>query len=174
MTDGTAWFELGVKQQENEREQKAIQALQRAVELDPSHLPSYLALAVSYTNDSNRQGTYDAVREWVEQNDKYRSAVQQFRFQNPERADASSSERFGRLIQCLIAMARSDVGEAIDADIQIALAVLLNTNEVGFRSLCHKDSFLTSCDRSRITRRPRIVFGQPWLCDPMYVLMLGA
>ena len=33
-----AWFSLGVKQQENEREQKAIQALRRALELDASYM----------------------------------------------------------------------------------------------------------------------------------------
>ena len=42
----------------------------------------------------------------------------------------SSHERFAWLIECLIVMARSDVGAGeVDADIQIALAVLLNTNE---------------------------------------------
>ena len=44
-----AWFQLGVKQQENEREGKAIQALRRALELDAAHLPSWLALAISQT-----------------------------------------------------------------------------------------------------------------------------
>ena len=67
--DATAWYELGVKQQENEREQQALLALQRAVELDPSHLPSWLAMAISYTNDSNRLGTYASIFEWVSRND---------------------------------------------------------------------------------------------------------
>ena len=56
-----AWFQLGVKQQENEREGKAIQALRRALELDPTHLPSWLALAISHTNEGNRHGTYEAM-----------------------------------------------------------------------------------------------------------------
>ena len=33
-TDALRWYELGVKQQENEREQKAVQALRRALELE--------------------------------------------------------------------------------------------------------------------------------------------
>jgi len=123
------WYELGVKQQENEREQKALQALQRAVELDPSHLPSWLALAISYTNDNNRQGTYEAIQEWVDKNENYHDAVQKFQSQVAELANTTIGERFSRLIQCLITMARSDLSENIDADIQIALAVLLNTNE---------------------------------------------
>lgn len=129
-TNAAAWFELGVKQQENEREHKAIQALRRAVDLDPSHLPTWLALAVSYTNDNDRLGTYNAIKEWVDRNGKYEAAVHQYRAQTPQNSSVSTTERFNRLIQCLITMARSDTSGEVDADIQIALAVLLNTNEV--------------------------------------------
>ncbi|KAF7782317.1 hypothetical protein Agabi119p4_1693 [Agaricus bisporus var. burnettii] len=124
MTNARAWFDLGVKQQENEREHKALQALQRAVELDPTHLPSWLALAISYTNDNNRQGTYDAVEEWVKRNDRY--ATDQSATAS---ASLSSHERYTQLVDRLIAMARDGTNGEIDADIQIALAVLLNTNE---------------------------------------------
>ena len=129
-TDALRWYELGVKQQENEREQKAVQALRRALELDPTHLPSWLALAVSHTNESNRQGTYAAIYEWVERNERYRGTVERFRALNPVDDEMLQTEKFANLIQCLIEMARGDASGEIDADIQIALAVLLNTNEV--------------------------------------------
>ncbi|KAF5380491.1 hypothetical protein D9615_004572 [Tricholomella constricta] len=129
MNNAAAWFELGVKQQENEREHKALQALTRAVELDPSHLPTWLALAVSNTNENNRVGTYDAINQWVDRNDRYKAAVQQFRTQNPSQSDAPLNERYAYLIESLIMMARTDTSGVVDADIQIALAVLLNTNE---------------------------------------------
>ena len=119
-----------MKQQENEREGKAIQALRRALELEPTHLPSWLALAVSHTNEGNRHGTYEAIREWVNHNVRYRDAIAAFRVAHPEREDASQPERFNRMIDCLITMARSDQSGVVDADIQIALAVLMNTNEV--------------------------------------------
>jgi peroxin-5 len=106
--------------------------LQRAVDLDPSHLSSWLALAISFTNDNNRQGTYDAVYEWVSRNGKYDEAVRQFRSQIPESRNLTLVERYNQLIECLITMARGDMTGDIDADIQIALAVLLNTNEVNF------------------------------------------
>lgn len=131
-SNASAWFELGVKQQENEREQKAIQALRRALELDPTHLPSWLALAVSYTNDGNRIGAYEAVQEWIERNAGYRDAVRAFRANSVLEEDATQAERFDHLIECLIAMARSSTSGEIDADIQVALAILMNTNEVGF------------------------------------------
>lgn len=129
-TNAQRWFELGVKQQENEREQKAVQALRRALELEPSHLPSWLALAISYTNESNRRGAYYAIREWVDRNELYRPVVEQFRALNPEAEDMVQSDRLANLVQCLIEAARSDTSGAIDADLQIALAVLLNTSEV--------------------------------------------
>jgi peroxin-5 len=127
--DAGAWYELGVRQQENEREHKAVQALQRAVELDPTHLASWLALAISHGNDSNRAGTYAAMREWVDRNDKYRSAPEIQAKPEP----STMGEQFNQLIERLIMMARSDTSGTIDADIQIALAVLLNTNEVSER-----------------------------------------
>jgi len=119
------WFELGVKQQENEREQKALQALERSVELDPSHLPTWLALAISHTNEGDRTGTYDAIRQWVNRNERYRFISDQY----PDDLNSSITERYARLIQCLIAMARGETNGEIDADVQVALAVLLNSEE---------------------------------------------
>ncbi|KZT26687.1 TPR-like protein [Neolentinus lepideus HHB14362 ss-1] len=127
--DAAGWYELGVKQQENEREHSAIQALWHAIELDPTHLPSWLALAISYTNEGIRQRAYGAIKEWVDRNERYKDAVDRHRAEYPETTSSLQSERFGNLIQCLIAMARSDTSGQIDADIQVALAVLLNTNE---------------------------------------------
>lgn len=129
-TNAARWYELGVKQQENEREQKAVQALRRALELDPTHLAAWLALAISHTNEGNRSGAYSAIREWVERNERYSAAVAHFRALNPEPEDARSSERLQNMMQCLMSIVREHAGGEIDADIQIALAVLLNTNEV--------------------------------------------
>ncbi|KAI0645671.1 TPR-like protein [Trametes meyenii] len=128
-TNASRWYELGVKQQENEREQKAVQALRRALELEPKHLPSWLALAVSHTNEGNRAGAYTAIREWMGHNERYAAAVAQFRALNPEGADATQGEKLTGLMHCLMSIVRENAGGEIDADIQIALAVLLNTNE---------------------------------------------
>lgn len=125
--NAAAWFELGVKQQENEREAKAIQALERAIELDPSHLPTWLALAVSYTNDTHRLGAYDAVREWALRNPKYQAVVSGSTLATAARGD------FAGLIDVLIRMATSTNHQnqgGVDADVQVALAVLLNATEV--------------------------------------------
>lgn len=128
--NAAAWFELGVKQQENEREQKAIHALRRALELDPACLPAWLALAVSHTNDGNRVGAYEAVQDWVSRNNRYAAAVAAHRAAHAVEDGAAESEKFSSLIDCLITMARSDTSGQVDADIQIALAILMNTDEV--------------------------------------------
>jgi peroxin-5 len=108
---------------------KAVQALQRAIDIDPSHLSSWLALAISHTNNSNRTETYNAIYEWVSRNEAYQAAVQNYRAQHPDSETSSNTDKFTNLIGCIIAMARSDTSGNVDADVQIALAVLLNTNE---------------------------------------------
>ncbi|KAI0743482.1 TPR-like protein [Daedaleopsis nitida] len=128
-TNAARWYDLGVKQQENEREQNAVQALRRAIELDPTYLAAWLALAISHTNEGNRSGAYGAIREWIERNERYSAAVAQFRVLNPEAADARPSEKLNYMMHCLMSIVRENAGGEIDADIQIALAVLLNTNE---------------------------------------------
>ncbi|KAL0578750.1 hypothetical protein V5O48_003248 [Marasmius crinis-equi] len=122
------WFELGVKQQENEREQKALAALQRANELDPSYLPTWLALAISHTNDGDRVNAYDAVKQWVVRNERHRAAAQEYLQRFPEPRDAPIKEKFIHICQCLISMAQRSADD-LDADIQIALGVLFYTEE---------------------------------------------
>ncbi|KAF8919851.1 hypothetical protein CPB85DRAFT_1275653 [Mucidula mucida] len=128
-SNAKAWYDLGVKQQENEREQKALQALNMAVELDPSHLSSWLALAISHTNDGDRHGTFTAIYDWAKRNGRYIDAIEsQLDKLSSETVtwDQSSSRQ---LIDCLMTMARMGSSDGIDADVQIALAVLFNSNE---------------------------------------------
>jgi peroxin-5 len=125
-TNADMWCALGVRQQENEREQKAIQALRRALELQPDHQAARLALAVSYTNESNKAATVEMLHEWVVRHEKFSTTTTK-----PNNDDSlSRSERTTGLINCLLEMARNDASGEIDADVQIALAVLLNINEV--------------------------------------------
>ena len=127
----SAWFELGVKQQENEREQKAISALQRAVDLDPTYLAAWLALAISHTNENQRSAADDTIEQWITRNEKYKSIVADHRSAFQAKRDDSilQREKHSALIECLMSIARSGNGE-IDADVQIALAVLLNSSDV--------------------------------------------
>jgi peroxin-5 len=151
-----AWFDLGVKQQANEREAKAIQALRRAVELDPSLLSAWLELAVSYTNEGNRSSAYDAIEDWIDRKESYVDAV--LRWRESRAGSSSKADRVQGLIGCLIEMARSVPGGAIDADVQIALGVLLNTSEVSGNP--SREKAASSVWRSRNTIKRGIVFKQ--------------
>lgn len=145
VTDPRAWYELGLKQQENEREYKALQALQRAVYLDPAYLSAWLALAVSHANNYNREGTLAAVTSWVTQNTRYKGAVERLYSADPQ---STLGQQYSQLIQCLISLATSDTSGEVDADIQIALAILLNTNE--------EYSKAQDCFRTALAVRPKV------------------
>ncbi|KAH9986881.1 hypothetical protein BJV74DRAFT_885774 [Russula compacta] len=110
--------------------------LQRALELDPTHLPSWLALAVSYTNEGDRHGTYEAVQNWVRHNDASRDFVAAYEANYG--AESNGANEFQKPVGCLISMAMGvpqPKSTEVDADVQIALAVLLNTNEILKRAL---------------------------------------
>lgn len=139
--NASCWYDLGIRQQSNEREAKAVQALRQCLNLDPSYLPAWLALAVSHTNESNRIETFKAVREWVLRNPdpRYKEVVE-------SRCETGSLRDMNELMALLIEMARVTGGinqerTQVDADVQVALAVLLNTVEDYQRAL---DCFLTA------------------------------
>lgn len=134
--NANAWLDLGVKQQENEREGMAIAALQRAIQIDPTIREAWLALAVSYTNESDRNAALEAVERWVDATPEYRAIVREYRKQFDEsqnsinKATQTQVERHEALIKLLIALARhSSTQNNIDADVQVALGVLFNASE---------------------------------------------
>jgi len=101
----------------SEAERARAKSVAGAVELDPAHLPAWLALGVSYTNNGNRVETYAAIHEWVERNERYAGAVREHRARVTvdegnsgsnvgTLASTPTGERFAQLVQCLIAMAR--------------------------------------------------------------------
>ncbi|KAF9520302.1 hypothetical protein BS47DRAFT_1335904 [Hydnum rufescens UP504] len=121
--NASAWFELGVKQQENEREDQAIQALEMAVSLNPTYLDAWLALRASLA----------AIRLWVNANKPYAGAVEAHKSLNDDAIVLARmggiKEKQNELVECLMTMARMSPHEGIDADIQIGLGVLLNMGE---------------------------------------------
>lgn len=124
-SNARAWFELGVKQQENEREKEAIEALRRAVHFEPAMLDAWLALAVSFTNEGQLGDAYDAIEQWISNTESYRHVIANI---GAKKADASTRERCDSLLEAMMTIIRSN--PEVDADTQVALAVLLNTTEV--------------------------------------------
>ncbi|KAF8678465.1 Tetratricopeptide repeat [Rhizoctonia solani] len=127
-TNAQAWLALGVKQQENEREQHAIDALREAVLQDPSCMPAYLALAVSYANEGDRVSVHRAIGDWMTGRGAKVRKVGGLGELGVMEGVASVDEVHNEYISGLLNMARQSSDE-IDADIQIALGILLNTME---------------------------------------------
>jgi peroxin-5 len=125
-SDPKAWLQLGIKQQENEREDMAIKALLRATDLDPSLAEPWLALAVSYTNESARGLAYNAIERWIACQSDYADAIKGLNFE-PTDFDEDLTDQHSRLTAMLIAMARSRA--EVDSDVQVGLGVLFNTSE---------------------------------------------
>lgn len=138
--NASAWFSLGLKQQENEREELAISALQRAIEIDPtvSRGAAHLALAISFTNESRRGAAYEQIDKWIQviaqspsqspETKLYSNEIDQYRSLFGSTLPESSTDRHQYLTGLLIRLAQSG-GGAVDADVQVAMGVLFNSSE---------------------------------------------
>ncbi|KAK3823748.1 MAG: hypothetical protein JOS17DRAFT_753272 [Linnemannia elongata] len=124
-TDAAAWHQLGLRQQENERETMAIAALLKAVEANPKELNAWLALAVSYTNENCRVDAYDSLQSWVENSDLYSGVMKSVQGGQGR----SAQERHEYVTGLFLEAARTNPGENLDPDVQIALGVLFNVSE---------------------------------------------
>ncbi|KAJ9120683.1 hypothetical protein QFC22_002614 [Naganishia vaughanmartiniae] len=122
--DARAWFSLGIRQQENERDDQAIQALLQGIRLEPSLREAYLALSVSYANEGDLREAHNVLEKWI-------SIFHDDREEGTEPAYATMGkiERHQTLANRLMEMARRAPHGDIDADIQVALGVLFNASE---------------------------------------------
>lgn len=132
-SNASAWLDLGIKQQENEREDLAIAALHRAIQIEPTLREAWLALAVSYTNEADRSAALEAIERWIEASPQYREIVSHYRADvqgAASKAAQTPRERHDRVTGLLMALARhGSMQSTIDADVQVALGVLFNASE---------------------------------------------
>jgi len=88
---------------------------------------------VSHTNENNHQVSLDSIRAWVNANKPYADAVKAHETLNAEIIALARmggiAEKQNELVECLMTMARMTPHDGVDADIQIALGVLLNMTE---------------------------------------------
>jgi len=125
-----AWYNLGLKQQENEREDQAIQALLRCIDLSPSTREAYLALAVSYTNEGDYMSANRSMEQWLDLAEE--CILPQNRMTGLEEGKDAAKWEIGqqKLVERLIDLARRNP-DSVDPDVQVALGVLFNSSEVG-------------------------------------------
>ncbi|WWC91978.1 uncharacterized protein L201_006932 [Kwoniella dendrophila CBS 6074] len=127
-----AWYNLGLKQQENEREESAILALSKVIQLEPNYKPTYLALAVSYTNENDSEAACTMLEKWIALNETQNTSVNISSQKDDEEVDKAKKvwNKIDRenLIERLINIARQNP-EEVDAEVQVALGVLFNGTE---------------------------------------------
>ena len=127
-TDASKWYHLGLRQQENERETQAIAALHEALQLDPTMKDAWLALAVSYTNENEREEALEALDRWIHVHTKYHSAVQSFLSQRRHLPEMSTHKRLANVLMAMARASAQDPQQPIDGDVQVALGVLFNSS----------------------------------------------
>ncbi|KAG1584777.1 hypothetical protein G6F48_007682 [Rhizopus delemar] len=124
ISDPDAWRMLGLRQQENEKDNAAIAAFRQAIKLDPHLLDVWLALAVSYTNESCKKEAYDALEQWIMNNEKYKHLIK-----SHQKGKMIPDDRHAYITRMFIEAARNFPGIQMDPDVQIGLGVLFNMSE---------------------------------------------
>ncbi|RKP17999.1 TPR-like protein [Rozella allomycis CSF55] len=107
-----AWFQLGLCQAENEKEELAIIALKQAINNDNTNLDALLALAISVTNEGWEREALQLLAQWL--STKYNIQTSLNNFDNIE----NSREK---LINGFIRAIKHSVN---DTDLQVGIGVL--------------------------------------------------
>jgi peroxin-5 len=117
--DAAAWLRLGLELAESDEEVRAIQALRRAIALDPTCLKGLNALATSLANESDVARAVECLESWILATPAYRH-LHVARAGPPDyRSDHA------RVVGMFLRAARLNPQEP-DPDIQSALGVLYN------------------------------------------------
>ncbi|KAI7859211.1 hypothetical protein BDC45DRAFT_543574 [Circinella umbellata] len=113
-----AWMHLGNAQAQNEKEEPAIRALEKAVEVDSQNFSAMMSLAVSYTNESYDHAAYQTLERWM--GAKYPELVS-----SNMPAPATPFELHSRVTDLFLTAARqAPEGQQMDPDVQVGLGVL--------------------------------------------------
>ncbi|KAK3395711.1 hypothetical protein B0T20DRAFT_43772 [Sordaria brevicollis] len=151
-----AWVYLGQAQAQNEKEEAAIRALERAMKLDPNNLSAMMGLAVSYTNEGYDSTAYRTLERWL--STKYPSVISPKNLSSA--ADMGFTDRaqlHERVTNLFLEAARlAPDGDHMDPDVQVGLGVLFYGAEDYdkavdcFQSALHSTELGTSNQREQI------------------------
>ncbi|KAJ3295452.1 Peroxisomal membrane signal receptor PTS1 [Rhizoclosmatium sp. JEL0117] len=121
-----AWMYLGKVQAENEKEEAAISAFQRSVQLNPGNLDALMGLSVCYTNENQELQAYATLNRWL--TTKYPAIPENIQKSDPN-SYTSTYEIHESTTSRFIQAVQSSKG-VIDPDLQLGLGVLFyNRNE---------------------------------------------
>jgi len=128
--NGQIWRRLGEAHAENDRDDRAIAALNRSIQLDPGDLPALMSLAVSCTNDSYRLQALRVLKDWLAHNPRYQDhpLIHAPEFSQDIDTIDDESELHGRVTEMYLEAARMSPHDP-DPDVQIALGLLFNISQ---------------------------------------------
>lgn len=129
MENAEIWELLGTSQAENEKDPNAIAALKESLEFNPNNPNVFMALAISYTNESLQSQALKMLIEWLRCNTKYQHIVPESFHNTSSEAEMASSlvqDLDLREVQNLYLQAVQQSPNVIDPEIQEALGVLFN------------------------------------------------
>ncbi|KAA8635394.1 hypothetical protein SMACR_00490 [Sordaria macrospora] len=151
-----AWVYLGQAQAQNEKEEAAIRALERAMKLDPNNLSAMMGLAVSYTNEGYDSTAYRTLERWL--STRYPSVISPQNLSSA--ADMGFTDRaqlHERVTNLFLEAARlAPDGDHMDPDVQVGLGVLFYGAEDYdkavdcFQAALHSTELGTSNQREQI------------------------
>lgn len=121
-----AWHYLGKCHQECDNDSQAIAALRRAVDSNPAVLEAYVDLAVSHTNNMQKDNAMLALEGWLRNNPRYAQfAPPPLELANVdvETQLRAMYERQDVLIDCYVQAAQTSP-DAVDPAVQVCLGLL--------------------------------------------------
>ncbi|WFD28715.1 Peroxisomal membrane signal receptor PTS1 [Malassezia nana] len=140
-----AWQKLGECHAMNEHENKAIQALEEAVRLDPGNLGALISLAVSYINEGYDQATNETLLRYLSRSHPHLAPSTEFPTLPDERTNPWA--RLDYVRNLFLKAVREDAAvKRMDADLQVGLGLLFYSSS----------SFVEArdCFRAALSLRP--------------------
>ncbi|KUI62310.1 Peroxisomal targeting signal receptor [Cytospora mali] len=124
-----AWARLGAAQSQNEKEDAALRAYQRVLQLDPNNLDALMGLAVSYTNEGYDSTAYRTLERWLSV--KYPQVISPDKLSDPaEMGFTDRADLHAKVTDLFIEAAQyAPDGEHMDPDVQVGLGVLFYGSE---------------------------------------------
>lgn len=118
-----AWQKLGESQAMNEHEDKAIQALEQAVRLDPGNLEAHMSLAVSYINEGYDAAANATLLRYLARSHPHLAPSSEFPLLHDQ--ETNPWARLNYVRELFLKAARENAAHGqMDPDVQIALGVL--------------------------------------------------
>ncbi|KAF2077086.1 hypothetical protein CYY_001595 [Polysphondylium violaceum] len=123
--NSTAWMYLGLAHAENDQDGNAIICLSKCLQLDPQNPKARIALAVSYTNDYQKEKALDTLEDWLRINPDYSHILRHRPPMDTDNPYVDTWKRHNMTSDLFLEAARTKPNNP-DPEVQTALGLLYN------------------------------------------------